>query len=161
MTGTGVTAAQANGTEDERRAQLVRYQAETKRIQLQLFKEAKEVAQTMMDMASSGPDARYRLFLKDASKNLTIQYAHYITGCGTRGQQPITIGGVAAEMGHRRLERNQSQAIGKALARLYRERHGDSPPKHMQYVDGAPRMVSSYFEKDRDLMEHAIEMVMT
>jgi len=33
------------------------------------------------------------------------------------------------------------------------------PPEHAQYVDGATRMIKSYTEADRDLVEDAIMSV--
>jgi len=38
----------------------------------------------------------------------------------------------------------------------YRARHNAEPPEHGQYVDGATRMIKSYTEADRDLVEAAI-----
>lgn len=63
-------------------------------------------------------------------------------------------------MGYRRLDHADLVAIGRAASRLYREKHGEKPPKHTQFVDGAARQVSSYFESDRDVLEAAVTSVM-
>lgn len=54
-----------------------------------------------------------------------------------------------------------TRRVKSPLLELTCLRYDESPPKHQQYVDGAPRMVGSYFEKDRDLVEEAIRIVMT
>jgi hypothetical protein len=42
------------------------------------------------------------------------------------------------------LPRGKDTAVGKAVARIYREKHGQDPPKRTQYVDRAPRKANSY-----------------
>jgi hypothetical protein len=42
------------------------------------------------------------------------------------------------------LPRTEYHRLGSQVSRLYREEHGNPPPKREQYVDGAPRKVNSY-----------------
>jgi len=68
---------------------------------------------------------------------------------------PISVSQVAQDAG-KRLTQSQSIKIGRLAAEKYREQYGKEPSKHPQYVDGATRMVNSYTEKDRSLVEEAI-----
>ncbi len=56
---------------------------------------------------------------------------------------------------------NHAQLIqaGKLVARFYRQRHNAEPPEHGQWVQGAKRMIKSYRQADRDLVEAAISQV--
>jgi hypothetical protein len=78
---------------------------------------------------------------------------------GTSGAKspdaPLTISTVAAAKGLR-LSKEQLVAIGVKMSSLYRQKHGQAPPKHDQFVDGAVRQVCSYSERDRDLLEQAL-----
>jgi hypothetical protein len=47
----------------------------------------------------------------------------------------------------------------RQLKKPYRQRHNTEPSEHGQYVDGATRMIKSYTEADRDLVEDAIMRV--
>lgn len=53
--------------------------------------------------------------------------------------------------------RGDTQKLGKLVAAAYREKYGQGPSKHEQWVDGASREVCSYTEKDRDLVEGVIK----
>jgi hypothetical protein len=43
---------------------------------------------------------------------------------------------------------------------LYQEKYGEAPSKHKQHVDGAARMINSYMERDRGLLEKAVLAVL-
>ena len=68
---------------------------------------------------------------------------------------PITISEVARELG-RTLNHGHLIQASKLIAKAYRQRHNAEPPEHPQFVDGATRMIKSYTEADRDLVEAAI-----
>jgi hypothetical protein len=174
LAGTGVTTAEANGQAIvPADAQLDRYKAETakiwaeaKQLQLSTFKEAEALATRLKQEAVDEEDVRHRIELQDMSANLLRMYAAYATGTlapmltdGARQNEPVTLSGVAADMGHR-LTRAQLIAVGREASRLYRQKYDEPPPKHVQYVDGAVRHVASYFQKDRALIETAIRDVL-
>lgn len=69
--------------------------------------------------------------------------------------KPITISTLAAAMG-RRFDKSDSQKIGKKVVASYREKYGQEPSKHEQLVDGAVRLVNSYTERDRVMLETVI-----
>ena len=56
-----------------------------------------------------------------------------------------------------KLQPGDTAVIGKALKKLYQEKHASEPMQHMQFVDGAERKVNVYTEADRDIMEEAIK----
>jgi hypothetical protein len=68
----------------------------------------------------------------------------------------ITVSGVAQAMGVR-LQPGDAAAIGKAAKRAYAAKHGVDPERHKQWVDGAERLVCSYTEADRSLLEEAVQ----
>jgi hypothetical protein len=55
------------------------------------------------------------------------------------------------------LDEGQLQKIGKLVAAAYRERYGQNPSKHDQLVRGAVIPVNSYTERDKGLLQAAIE----
>jgi hypothetical protein len=70
--------------------------------------------------------------------------------------RPITMSTYAIEIGLRPTN-SQLQKAGKIMAQLYREQYNEDPPTHEQYVDGAVRMVKSYFSEHKGLMRRALE----
>ena len=74
---------------------------------------------------------------------------------GVSPNKPITISTLAVGMGYR-FDNGQLQKIGKKAAAAFREKYGESPPKHEQLVGQASIMVNSYTEKDRGLLESVI-----
>jgi hypothetical protein len=67
-----------------------------------------------------------------------------VEGRGTLSDQELTLGDAWLEVFQQVLPRNQFCAAGKLVARAYREEFGEEPPRHQQFVDGAPRQVKSY-----------------
>ena len=125
----------------------------------------------LMLHSSSGLDERTRLTLQDMTKNqfMTKQNMKMITnsgdeatintGAGNGGWGTISISEVAKEMGVKCvIPAGKLQAIGLAMARLYRGKYNKDPEKHSQFVGGAERQINSYTSKDRELMEEAIGM---
>ena len=68
----------------------------------------------------------------------------------------ITVSGVAQAMDVR-LQPGDAAAIGRAAKRAYVAKHGEDPERHKQWVDGAERLVCSYTERDRGLLEEAVQ----
>lgn len=79
-------------------------------------------------------------------------------GCPRQKQdKEITISSRAFELGLRP-NHGQLTQIGRRIAKLYREKYGENAriSKRTQWVDGAPREVNVYTEKDIDLIDKAI-----
>ena len=149
---------------EERRARLKMLHTDIGLKQQEAAHGAFQLAQTYIDKAARETDVRQRLFLEDSAKNIVRMFtpgAAVLALPGADGPDPngpVTLSGVAADIGYFNLSRAELQAIGRAAAQLFREAHGEGPPK--QFVDGAARQVSSYFERDRPLLERAVRSVM-
>jgi len=75
---------------------------------------------------------------------------------GAPSSDSISIGSVALEMGLS-LSNAKATAVGKYVAKMYRDRHGESPSKHHQTISGNVILVNSYTLRDRDLVQDAIK----
>jgi hypothetical protein len=53
--------------------------------------------------------------------------------------------------------RGDTQKLGKLVAAAYRGQYGQEPSKHEQFVDGAVRLINSYTEKDKGMVEGVIK----
>jgi hypothetical protein len=113
---------------------------------------------------SDGLEERARLMLKDSYMNLLLNEQHPgITnnsllqhqGLLSSPNKPISIAGVAAELGYRPSSAD-SKRIGMDLKKRYVARHNKPPTKHKQLCDGRVTAVNSYMEADRDLVEAAL-----
>ena len=71
--------------------------------------------------------------------------------------EPLSITEVARQLGLKRPEHGELTAIGKEVKKLYQQKHHCDPPQHKQCVDGQERLVNSYTEEDRDLLEDAVK----
>lgn len=164
LAGTGVTVAEADGqaivsaAEESRKRKLENDMLEEK------VKEAALVNyDRLMEHARAHEEQRDRLFFVDAARNsirarfapgVSLEAPGVLLDAGGVGE-PVTLSDVAKSMGAR-LKRGDESRIGRAAAKLFRERHGHEPPKHSQFVDGAVRKVNSYFEKDVALLRESI-----
>ena len=104
-------------------------------------------------------DTRLVLQTQDLLKNTmfsSVGQKRITNGENMEDHRPITLTQVAQDMGHR-LTRGQQIKAGRILAERYREKYNKEPSKHSQFVDGATRLVNSYMEQDRDLVEEVIE----
>ena len=99
-------------------------------------------------------DARFRLKMEDSLKNIVRDDD---VKAITNGEplRSLSVGEVAQKMGFA-LSHGDSVAIGRSVGRAYLQKHGQKPPKHRQWVDGAEREVNSYTEADRGLIEAAV-----
>jgi hypothetical protein len=102
-------------------------------------------------------DDRTRLHFKDIIINLSSSAAgKAITNGDVKSPNaPLTISTVAAELGLR-FTTDELKCVGAKISKLYRAKNGSSPPKHEQQCDGAVRLVCSYSECDRDVVEQAL-----
>ncbi len=144
---------------EEQRALKLRNEREA----LDVVRHAGETAELIKAWAERETDARQRVLLEDSARNMLNRYIALVTGGEVAEGEvrlPLTLSGVAAELGHKKLGQGELAAIGKVAARLYREAHGEAPPKHVQYVDGAARQVNSYTTEDRDILEEAVRAVL-
>lgn len=102
-------------------------------------------------------DGRLLLQLEDQVKNIVAPPS--FTQAITNGDlAPITISDVALELGCR-LNHAQLIQAGKLVAKAYRQRHNADPREELRWVDGTRRLIKSYTEADRDLVEAAISQV--
>ena len=106
-------------------------------------------------------DERARLMFKDQILNAAMGYygQKLITADGEEevafGSKPITVSTVASQMGII-LNTAEAQKVGSLLAKMYFDKYKEAPAKHEQLVNGAMRLVNSYTERDRDLVQAAI-----
>ena len=77
---------------------------------------------------------------------------------GDDDQTSITISEVALDCGLH-LKHSQLIKAGVLTAKAYRIKHNANPPETPTWVDGSKRMVKSYTEADRDLLEAAVMQV--
>lgn len=69
--------------------------------------------------------------------------------------RPLTIGEYLDEKGlTAKATRTLSPMFGKQVKHLYRQQHGQEPPKVERFVSGALRGVAGYTERDRPLLDH-------
>ena len=95
-----------------------------------------------------------------------LQYADSIRNAGMLmlpqavDIHPVTISTRVTELG---LKANavELQKIGTVAAKLYRNEYGEEPIKHNQYVAGALRSVNSYTTEHLEIIDDAINIVLT
>lgn len=110
-------------------------------------------------------DERTRLQIEDYTKNLVLTRVNtgglaISNGTSiTNDTDSINVAIVAAEMGFK-CNDAEAQLIGKKMAAKYREKYGENPPKHKQFVKGSFIPVNSYMERDRTMMADIIREVM-
>jgi hypothetical protein len=109
-------------------------------------------------------DDRARLMFKDNFLNIASQGSparclavENGIGAGAGAVcRPFSVSDVALAL-RLSFNRGDTQKIGKLVAAAYREKYGQGPSKHEQWVDGACREVCSYTEKDRGMVEEVIK----
>jgi hypothetical protein len=176
LEGTGVSVQEANGEVHqlelaerqlalaERRMKLA---LDSKLAEHTLLLGSLDVSERLKIFANGETDARFRMALLDASKNVvllsvpgsggTLAITGFTTTTGTDDTKPISVSSVAADLG-KRLSTRELSEIGRVVAASYREAHdGESPPQHDGFANGHIVKINSYFEKDRALIADAIE----
>ncbi len=104
-------------------------------------------------------DTRLVIQTKDRLKNIVLGQPTAAITNGT-SDNSIYIQDVARSLGHSKLSHGDACRIGKKAAELYQALHSAAPPKRLQFVDGAERMVNAYTEGDRDLLVEAVNSSM-
>lgn len=150
----------------ERRQRLVHLTVETNVKAAEAQSKVLEVQKMLMETYTSlcpnrVIDDRARLMFKDnflniaspASSQLAIENGN-IGNIGNIGKS-FTVNDVAVGL-KLSFNRGDNQKIGKIAAAAYREKYGQEPSKHEQYVDGAVRLVNSYTERDRGMLEAVV-----
>ena len=99
-------------------------------------------------------DERAKLIFKDAILN-AVMVGRAITNGVPNSVQPISISQVAADIGVQ-VDSKAVMQIGRIASKLYKDKHGETPAKHTQLVNGQAVPVNNYFESDRELVESAI-----
>ena len=105
-------------------------------------------------------DTRLVIQTKDRLKNIVLGPQASITNGQDSQALPLSIQELARELGYGTLGHGDLCKIGRKAIELYRAEHDWAPPKRLQFVDGAERLVNAYTEADRDLLVHAVEAVM-
>ena len=78
----------------------------------------------------------------------------------TNELESLSVSVLASELGYKCTDREIIN-IGRVMARKYRDKYQQDPPKHKQYVKGNYIPVNSYMERDRALMEQAVREIMS
>jgi prophage antirepressor-like protein len=124
-------------------------------------RERLEIIQLGIDIISQlgGIDERTQLAFKDLTKNIVLEDQLKKPALPSSGRFEWPVSDRAMYLGYGSLTKAQLQRIGRAAARLYRARYNQDPPKREQFVDGATRLVNCYEEKDLEILDSAINLV--
>ena len=106
-------------------------------------------------------DTRLVRQMKDCMQNVLSTQPLITAGggrqiCDSRAES-LSITEVARQLGLKRPDHGELTVIGKEVKKLYQQKHHCDPPQHKQCVDGQERLVNSYTEEDRDLLEDAVK----
>jgi len=99
-----------------------------------------------------GMDERDRMYYRDA---LRTQIPSSHPEADSSGE--ITISDRIVSLMNIKPKRRDLLVIGKQAREGYINKHLRSPPKRLQYVDGAPRMVNSYRAGDLEMIDNIIK----
>lgn len=91
-----------------------------------------------------GMDDRDRLQFSDMVRNVTARGAGGYLLPPAPEDEELTLSDAWLEVFGEALPRSKFSPVGTLVANAYKEEFGAKPPKRTQYVDGAPRKVSSY-----------------
>ncbi len=115
-------------------------------------------------------DQRTSLQFEDHIKNLILSPGKPVStqqlSVSSNGEpiinetESITVSVLAREMDYNCSDK-QLQTIGKLMAAKYREKYGEEPSKHKQFVKGGYIPVNSYMVRDRAMMEQVVREVMS
>lgn len=106
-----------------------------------------------------GIDEDFRFRMKDQVKSLMASDKLLGQG-GSEGKRAIWP--ISDRVTHLGLKASGKDlmAIGRMVAKRYREKHGRDPLKREQFVGGTTRLVASYGEDDLDIMDASIDSVL-
>ena len=107
-----------------------------------------------------GLDDRTRLALKDLTRNILLEdkLQQPALPSGERLEWPVS--DRVLHLGYKRADSETLKEIGQIASKLYRNRHGQKPPKREQFVGGTTRPVNCYGSADLDILDEAIHRVM-
>jgi hypothetical protein len=93
-----------------------------------------------------GMDARDQILLKDLARDqlLKVSGGSVPSLAPAPAEQEMSIADAWLQVNGTPMPRKLSGKVGKAIAKLYREEYEMEPPKRLQFIDGAPRLVNSY-----------------
>lgn len=154
---------------EERKAalELTKTQIETVKTQIETVKAQTESVKTAVvtqkitlysDLCSGHPhmDERARRIFKDLVLSLhTRADAPGQLQLEDGAPQPLHISKVAFDLGYS-FNPSQLMRVGTWIAKAYFKKYNHIPHKHAQLVGGETRMVNTYHEVDRDLLEAEI-----
>lgn len=107
-----------------------------------------------------GVDERTQLALRDIVRDVLLEDRLKKPALPSGGRAEWPVSDRARHLGFKP-KRGDLIKIGKAAAELYRLRHnGEDPPEREQHVDGTTRMVKCYGERDLEILDKAIALVM-
>lgn len=111
------------------------------------------------DPSKTNLDARSRLMIQDAMQNSILGYMAVPTQSqqGPSPNTPISISGVAKDLGYKNLSTEDAMRIGGVVKKRYDQLdNGEPVSKHLEMCGGRPVYVNSYSEKHRDLIADVI-----
>lgn len=138
---------------EERRAALEQKRAETETMKSTSL--LKVINQYNAIDALENMDPRAKIMFKSKLLNFATASNAITNGDDTA---PICLSQIASAKG-KSLTKEQVMAMGKIASELYRKKYGEAPSKHGQIIDGQPVNVNSYFKKDTELLEKALELL--
>lgn len=113
-------------------------------------------------------DERTKLQFEDHIKNVILSASSHFSPAraitngapAANDTESLSVSVLVGELGYKCSDREIIN-IGRAMAKKYREKYQQEPPKHKQYVKGNYIPVNSYMERDRSLMEEAVREIMS
>jgi hypothetical protein len=140
----------------ERKQKLLHLMAEA---QVEVLDVQKMLLETYTSLCPKAPNMlineRAGLMFKDNILNIAAPNTQLTTGNGEHKPIQVTISTMAAALGCR-FDKLDVGKTGKIVAAAYREKYGQEPGKHEQFVDGAARLVNSFTERDKGMVGAAI-----
>lgn len=121
-------------------------------------------------------EPRDKIFVKDRLRNAMLKMDRCIVASSASSQQlllkeeesnivkELNISDVVMEQLGRHPKSSEARSLnikaGRAVAKLFREKHKKDPPKRDQFVDGRAIKVNLYYETDRALVEEGVKSVL-
>jgi hypothetical protein len=138
-----------------------REELEIRKLELELQREEQKVQFGLMEKydalcTNKNMDERAKILFKDKLLNSTI-----LGGSGSISPEHTSISMsqfVDSKDPEMNPTKEQLMTLGKIASKLYRERYGQAPSKHTQMVGGIPTEVNTYFKKDQEILEKALDV---
>jgi hypothetical protein len=138
-----------------------REELELRKLELELQKEEQSMQFGLIEKydllcTNKNMDERAKILFKDKLLNSTI-----LGGTGSISTEKTAISlsqFVDSREPELKLTKEQLMGLGKMASKLYKDKYGQTPSKHTQMIGGIPTEVNTYFKKDHDLLEEALNM---